>query len=121
MGVFHYLNVNDGDCSIIQHASGRVTVFDCSNARLHEPVSEALAILKAFDGISGQGNFNQKAYPVNPIGYMHQHGINSIFRFILSHPEMDHMDGIKDLFAAFRPANFWDIRNNCEKDFKGWN
>lgn len=122
MSRFHYLNVNDGDCSIIQHNSDRVTVFDCCNARLAEPANEAAAILKRMDGaFGGLGNFNQKAYPVNPIAYMRSHGIADVFRFILSHPEMDHMDGIKDFFSAFSPVNFWDIDNDCEKDFSGWN
>lgn len=30
---------------------------------------------------------------------------------------MDHLDGIKDLFEEFSPANFYDTDNNEEKDF----
>lgn len=59
-------------------------------------------------------NFNQKAYPVNPISYLKKHDVNSIFRFILTHPDMDHMDGIKDFFEEFELINFWDIHNNKE-------
>lgn len=33
MPVVHYLNVKDGDCSIIQHALGNVSVIDICNAR----------------------------------------------------------------------------------------
>jgi len=36
--------------------------------------------------------------PVNPIEYLRDRGISEVFRFILTHPEMDHMDGIKDFF-----------------------
>ena len=28
----HFLNVNDGDCSIIEHLSGHITVIDVSAA-----------------------------------------------------------------------------------------
>src|SRR6266851_4124315 len=44
-------------------------------------------------------------------------GINRIFRFILTHPDMDHMDGIKALFEALSPYNFWDTENEEEKQF----
>ena len=32
MSTIHFLNVLEGDCNIIQHDSGRVTVIDVSNA-----------------------------------------------------------------------------------------
>ena len=30
---FHFLNVKNGDCSIIEHGSGHVSVIDVCNAR----------------------------------------------------------------------------------------
>jgi beta-lactamase superfamily II metal-dependent hydrolase len=53
----------------------------------------------------------------NPIDYIKERGLTNVFRFILTHPEMDHMDGIKDLFDEFRPTNFWDTDNSCTKSF----
>ena len=44
-------------------------------------------------------------------------GMSAIFRFILSHPDMDQMDGIKAFFAKFNPVNFWDTNNKEEKEF----
>ena len=32
MAVIHFLNVLEGDCNVIQHDSGRLTVIDVSNA-----------------------------------------------------------------------------------------
>lgn len=32
MSVVHFLNVLEGDCNIIQHDSGRISVIDVSNA-----------------------------------------------------------------------------------------
>jgi competence protein ComEC len=60
----------------------------------------------------------KKEYPVNPIDYLYEREITRIFRFILTHPDMDHMDGIKEFFAHLSPINFWDTDNNCEKEFE---
>jgi competence protein ComEC len=117
MAIIHYLNVKEGDCSVIEHNSERVTVIDVCNAkpfteqeRLAEALDEALA--KA----SG-GNFQQKKYPVNPIVYLKGRGIESVHRFIVTHPDMDHLDGIEAFFDAFSPLNLWDTDNEEEKDF----
>lgn len=69
-------------------------------------------------GISG--NFQQKKYPVNPISYMKDHEISSIFRYVQTHPDMDHMDGIEALFDEFSPTNFWDTDNTKEMKASGW-
>ncbi len=37
---------------------------------------------------------------------------NEIFRFILTHPDMDHMSGIKELFNRKYVRNFWDTNND---------
>jgi competence protein ComEC len=63
------------------------------------------------------GNFNQKEYPVNPISYLKEHGVSSVFRFVSTHPDMDHLDGLKLFFETFSPTNFWDTDNIEEKEF----
>lgn len=113
----HFLNVNNGDCSIIQHGSGRVTVIDVCNARPTDVYAEAVLKDAAAREFGKLGNVNQKKYPVNPISYMRNQGITSVFRFVLTHPDMDHLDGIEAFFDAFSPGNFWDTDNVCEKDF----
>lgn len=120
MATIHYLNVKEGDCSVIEHNSGHVTVIDVCNAKPPEPGTEALAAaLSKFErGISG--NFQQKKYPVNPITYLHDHGIKSIFRYIQTHPDMDHVDGINVLFEEFSPLNFWDTDNRKEIPTASW-
>jgi len=115
MGIFHFLNVKQGDCSVIQHPNGHVTVIDVCNARLETTITPLQNLFNQFDvQKSVRGNFGQKDYPANPIEYMRAHGITSIFRFIATHPDMDHLDGIKDFFAAFSVTNFWDTKNNKE-------
>jgi beta-lactamase superfamily II metal-dependent hydrolase len=121
----HFLNVNDGDCSIIQHTSGRNTVIDVSAAK--KPAAKALVKMSMYESIVANvrewsksagvsGNFSRSEYPDNPIAYMKERGITSVFRFISSHPDMDHLDGIMHFFEEFGPGNFWDTDNTKELD-----
>ena len=109
MGVVHFLNVKDGDCIWINHPSGHNTVIDVCNA--YEIEDTTLENLIEMFSKSG-GNHRQKEHPVNPIDYLKRYGVDSIFRFILTHPDMDHMDGIKALFDNFNVINLWDTKNN---------
>ena len=66
MSTIHSLNVKEGDCSVIEHYDGNVTVIDVSNGKpTHEldALSEALSgvIARSEKGISG--NFRQKNTP----------------------------------------------------------
>lgn len=117
MPAIHFLNVKEGDCSVIQHYSGHVTVIDVCNAKPVEILTEALSAQMALSEGGVLGNFNQKKYPINPVIYLKGHDISSVFRFILTNPDMDHMDGIRVFFDEFDPANFWDTDNAAEKDF----
>ena len=48
-------------------------------------------------------------HPTNPFDYLnHKLAIGEIFRFILSHPDMDHLDGFDSLMREFTVHNFWD-------------
>lgn len=102
MGVIHFLNVKEGDCIWVEHPSGHNTVIDVSNAE---------KTAKILESVFATGNHNQKNHPVNPIEYLSDREVSTIFRFILTHPDMDHMDGIKDLFSSFDIINFWDTEN----------
>lgn len=120
MAIIHFLNVKQGDCSIIRHNSGRITVIDVCNAKPPDTKAEKLTALMGMleKGISG--NFQQKKHPVNPISYLQDHSIKEIFRYIQTHPDMDHMDGIKALFDEFSPDNLWDTDNKKEIDDTSW-
>lgn len=128
MPVIHFLNVLEGDCSIIQHGSGHVTVIDVNNAKQRTESTSLQSIQgllerftnEAVRAAESSGNFQQKKWPVNPILYMQDRGINEVFRFFLTHPDMDHMGGIKDFFETFRPGNIWDTENTKEMEsFEG--
>lgn len=120
---FHFLNVKNGDCSIIKHGSGHVSVVDTCNAR--KPENKKILTFSEYyqledssrmlaEATGAKINYGQKKHPENPIEYLQKFGVNSVFRFILTHPDMDHMDGIKDFFEVFQPVNFYDTDNNKE-------
>lgn len=108
MVTVHFLHVDPGACSIIEHDSGRTTVIDVCNGRDPKECSQ------------GRGTFESKSdlCVVNPIQYLYDLGVDDdfIFRFIATHPHMDHLDGIKDVFEKFEVLNFWDTKNDKKDD-----
>ncbi len=111
----HYLNVKNGACSIIQHGSGSVSVIDvnCATApTLNRVVKMSTYARESWEPVPG--NFQQKYEHDNPIEYLQKIAVDKIFRFILTHPDMDHLGGVRDLFNAFDVWNFWDTANTKE-------
>ena len=63
MARVHFLNVEEGDCSIIQHDNGDVTMIDVCSAKAPEP--DLVKGMKTFSDASEsvsipKGNFHQK-------------------------------------------------------------
>lgn len=117
MSRIHLLNVKQGDCTIFEHASGRVTIIDICSGNLKESIV-AKALME--DLIKPKGNFRMCQSPTNPIDYFKEH-INSThaWRFILTHPDMDHLDGFNALANEIPICNFWDTGAKKEKpEFK---
>jgi len=120
----HCLNVKKGDCFIIERSSGRVTMIDicCGNLEqksFYEKILESSYLQKI------PGDYGMRNKPTNPLAYLLSRGISEIWRFILTHPDMDHMDGLERLFSEKTVHNFWDcgIRRtppdfDKETDFK---
>jgi len=135
MAIIHFLNVLEGDCNIIQHDSGRISVIDVSNAyndkdtdakKAVKSSKERAEMLKRTHVPSGKVDYKQKENPDNPIDYLNTNiGTNGIFRFIITHPDMDHLDGIQDLYSEFDITNTWDTDNNktidLNSNFAGYN
>lgn len=103
MAKIHFLNVDEGDCSIIQHDNGKATMIDicCGNIVEQQPSVVTFSTENTI-----KGNFNMKAYPTNPVEYIKRWRISSIFRYIQTHPDMDHMDGLKNLANSKPILNF---------------
>jgi competence protein ComEC len=166
MTTLHYLNVGDGDCTIIQHQpSGRVTMVDICGGNLPREgmrsgyggllsqlaqggrsgslsLSEAFSAFgvppappqlgdllaprafEPFGNLGGSpygwsaltaaaaaeqpgGNFAMRDERKNPLDYLKRLGITQIHRFISTHPDMDHLDGLDALFNSVPVLNFW--------------
>lgn len=115
----HFLNVSPGDCTVIQHVSGRVSVIDICDGNIQTATAGLLNEVASF-GARPKGNFGMCNRPTNPISYLRKLGIKNIFRFALTHPDMDHMDGFNNLIENFELSNFWDTGSRREKpDFSG--
>lgn len=116
MSRIHFLNVQNGDCNIIEHDSKRITMIDicCARKEIIEDENRQKDIEIIMNSMLS-GNYRQKEHPDNPIEYL-KHVIKrtDIFRYIQTHPDMDHMDGLKDLFSECKILNFWDTNNNKE-------
>src|SRR5437763_1815480 len=104
----HFLNVGHGDCTVIEHPSGRRTMIDINNGGGYD--DDTMAELQAayppysfedyqsvMAGIplpSLRGRFARAGYKVeltDPMEYYLSHwGKDGIFRYIQSHPDMDH-------------------------------
>lgn len=114
--IFHFLNVGKGNCTIIEfppdkdYTYGRLSVIDIDDSR---SISDRDKLYME--------NIEKKAKLTNPVDYIVNYfKEEEIFRFILTHPDMDHMSGINDLFCKKYVRNFWDTKNNKYIDPDTW-
>ena len=114
MAEIHVLNVGQGDCIILKSGSGHVTVFDICGGNI--PTEEDRAALAIMEKAAVRGNYQMCKHPTNPIKFVtDKMGKSTVFRFILSHPDMDHMDGFNNLMDTVNVLNFWDSGVRKEK------
>lgn len=86
----HFVNVGKGSCTIINHGD-RSSIIDIDNYDLQTTDRDLTDPIKYFQTKTD-----------------HDH----VFRFILTHPDMDHMTGLKELNDDYNIWNFWDVDNN---------
>lgn len=125
----HFLNVGHGDCKIIQNDETKhVSMIDINmsddmdDTTTNELLEEAFSILgqryrRLYETcqISGSQALTEAKYAVklqNPINYCIENNLTNIFRFISTHPHMDHISGIADLYSKLSVHNTWILRNN---------
>jgi beta-lactamase superfamily II metal-dependent hydrolase len=135
MLTIHFLNVGHGDCTIIEHESKNITVIDIHNGNDLDPMSKqelqgaykigssAAAAALLFENKSISKLLLEKGYDVpltNPVEYLQTHFPGrSIFRYIQTHPDLDHMRGLCALKTqGISIVNFWDTRHEKEPDFQ---
>lgn len=118
MSTLHFLNVGKGDCTLIQHNSGRTSLIDICKGNYAPPSrTPAESILQILNEQveAAKGNFGMSKKPTNPLRYIEALGIESIFRFVLTHPDMDHLDGLNAMMDTLSPAVFWETGVRKEK------
>src|SRR6266581_7370723 len=123
----HFLNVGHGDCTVIEFPSGNTTMIDINNGDIDDDtkkeIYEELKVNKIDyllqkiqnPAILEKDFLFEKGYEIsltNPIEWLSQKNITSLFRFICSHPDMDHISGIDALVKKITLANFWDTNHN---------
>jgi hypothetical protein len=81
MAIVHFLNVLEGDCNIIQHDSGRLTMIDISNAyndidteeeKKSKASEEREERRQRTQVPSDKVDYKQKQTPDNPIVYLNK-------------------------------------------------
>lgn len=128
----HFLNVGHGDCTIIEFQN-RLTVVDINNCKkLATDTRTELKTkysrnatwggnsLAAMFGVDARVN-DEEAKLVDPIDYLKANfpGQKSIFRYIQTHPDMDHMGGLHRLGEeGYTIVNFWDTNNSISKEME---
>lgn len=119
MSKVHFLNVGVGDCILLEHASGRVSMYDICGGNRDRREARMKALREAALP-TAPGNFGMCRRPVHPFNFMNDAGITSIFRYVLSHPDCDHLDGFENLMNQYEVGNFWDSGVRRDKpDFEG--
>lgn len=133
----HFLNVGHGDCTFIKFDSGRLAMIDVNNSK-SLPANDVEALAEA-RGLTTQEFretvFERAGYQtweeyyrsllVDPYDFYVEHfGTSSIFRYIQTHPDLDHMSGLHRFFfqELVTLNNFWDTANTktgSKDDFLG--
>ena len=123
----HFLNVGHGDCTIIEHLNGHLTLVDINNGEeLDEKSLDSLAeeyhlepLAWAIAGVlhNRRQLLEEKGYDIvltNPIEYLNKYfSGQNIFRYIQTHPHMDHMRGLAALNqSAHVIVNLWDTQHS---------
>lgn len=129
----HFLNVGHGDCIVVEFADkGRTAIIDINKSDkmddtsyselLSETIDSLDPIDKLYHQISGYTDtqlIEKAGYNVeltNPITYIQSLGISSAFRFIVTHPHMDHISGLNELKDVISITNLWIVKNSFTQD-----
>lgn len=92
----HFLNVGKGNCTVVGFPSSRLSIIDIDNSHIDDDN----------DVLTDPIDFLNTEYPKK-----------DIFRFILTHPDLDHMSGLDELFKR-TVYNFWDTEHDKSLDSK---
>lgn len=130
----NFLNVGHGDCTVIEHNSGRITMLDINNGSIID--EKTFSELTQYYTVSLQERIMasvienrrnillyEKGYDIkltNPLEFLTtNYPRKSIFRYIQTHPHLDHMRGLYDLrISHVDITNFWYVKHNFKPELK---
>lgn len=128
----HFLNVGHGDCCLIEFDSNRIAMIDINRSSTldNESKDEILKQNTGFDyfkrkSIIDSTSNSMELYKesagynielTDPIEYLEENNISDIFRFISTHPHMDHLSGLETLKNKHILNNIWITKNDFSKD-----
>ncbi|MFH2001665.1 MAG: hypothetical protein ABIK28_18415 [Planctomycetota bacterium] len=130
----HFLNVGHGDCTVIDFPSGNLTMVDINTCTgMDEDTEKELfrGLMEEYWQMSSADRQRKvtemyKVYEeklVHPVIYLKKIFPNrKIFRFVATHPDMDHLSGLSDIAREdIQIINFWDTPHKKtfnESDFQ---
>lgn len=117
----HFLNVDHGDCTVLHHPGdeqrpeGRVTLVDIHDWK-DKQNPDVAGLTNFLNNVIGSGGPETEAeyaynYLNDPIDYFRnniENKENGIWRFVATHPDMDHLSGLERLDEEFKITEFWD-------------
>lgn len=129
----HFLNVGHGDCIVVEFCdSNRAAVIDVNRSsdmnddtkkeieqELFEKVTPAQRMLYLYDLISFADLAKAAGETMtieDPVEFIKTQKIDKIFRFISTHPHMDHLTGLVALNKQAPIQNYWILNNEFEQD-----
>jgi competence protein ComEC len=121
-----FFNVGHGECTLIEHHTGHLTMVDINTSHdLDWNTREEIAADAAPRGILAELAALDEATKElsDPVEYLERvYPGKQLFRFILTHPDLDHMRGLKRLREKIGFANFWDVKHTkADPIFRGEN
>jgi beta-lactamase superfamily II metal-dependent hydrolase len=125
----HFLNVGHGDCCILEFPE-HITMVDINRNKNpdDDSVKEIIDASLPDEGKKlkkklKEGEIDKKtalekvgySIPIqDPLDYLEHNNMNSIFRFISTHPHMDHLYGLGELSQDVKISNFWVPKNKLK-------
>lgn len=133
----HFLNVGHGDSTVIEFPTGHLTMVDINNCKLDDDTKKEIyeelgvnaatvALTKILNPEFNESNFLQsKGYDIeltDPVDWLQEKGHSSLFRFVCTHPDMDHISGLHKIkMSSLELTNFWDVAHNFTKTEEDFN
>ena len=128
--IIHFINVGHGDCTIIEHPDGALSIVDINNG--NDLDIESRWEISARYGLQRGGllslppdnrRLQTMGYEIpltNPIEFLKsQYPERRPFRYIQTHPDLDHMRGLSSLITTGHvPVNFWDTQHTKLPDLQ---